>query len=97
VRQLRDSRAQPHRGQFHRFNLDFHASVNPDMTTPDVRVPKADRTLIALRLGRIAGGDSKRQLEMRASTDERFHDHYLLREDGSLDLIGHQSIASIRE
>jgi hypothetical protein len=52
------------------------------------RVRKADRTLIALRLGRIAAADPERQLEVRASTDERFHDRYLLHEDGSLDLIG---------
>ena len=52
------------------------------------RVPKEDRTLIALRLGRIAASDTERQLKVRASTDERFHDRYLLHEDGSLDLIG---------
>jgi len=52
------------------------------------RVPKEDRTLIALRLGRIAASDPERQLEVRASTDERFHDRYLLHEDGTLDLIG---------
>jgi hypothetical protein len=52
------------------------------------RVPKEDRTLIALRLCRIAASDPERQLEVRASTDERFHDRYLLHEDGSLDLIG---------
>jgi hypothetical protein len=46
------------------------------------RVPKADRTLNALRLGRIAAANPERQLEMRVSTDERFHDRCLLHEDG---------------
>ena len=51
-------------------------------------VPREEPTLFALGLWRLGANDQRRQLDVRVSSDQRFHDRYLLHEDGSLDLIG---------